>query len=251
MSAAAGRDVATLVAVAAVAGIAASLAGCGSMRGDRWEGLGPASEAVAAGPARRCHYVDELARLPPIDRVLAPGSGGSLSLWGMGAEGVDTLTVSIRYGPSGALDWVRVMGPTDPAHRTDELTRILSTTVPSEGQPNWGIRFQILTDGTPVRVLPAVECPAVAASTVPTREPLGSVFEQAEMRRARGSPVEARVDLDDQGRVVDIRITRSSGSRLFDQYVLIAIRDMSFRPRLHDGFPVEGSLSVRTRLGWR
>lgn len=235
----------------ALAVLLLTLGACGGQRSDRWGDLGPAAEAVDASPGRRCTYADEIDRLPTLDMVLPAGSAASIRLWGYGGDPADTLTVSIRYGPEGTLQWVRVLGDTLEDARTAELERLVGSAVPMDGKPNWGVRVAFTGDGRGARVLPAVICPAYAVSRMPTPMPLGSAYEVAELRRARGRTAEARILLDDRGRVMDVEIARSSGSRLLDRYVLALARNTAFRPHLHDGIPVGGITMFRPDLNWR
>lgn len=235
----------------ALAVLTLTLGACGGHRAERWGDLGPADEAVDVSPGRRCTYADELDRLPTLDRVLPPGSAASIRLWGHGGERADTLIVSIRYGSEGTLQWVRVLGDTLQDARTAELERLVGSAVPMDGKPDWGVRVAFTGDGRAVRVLPAVVCPAYAVSRMHTPLPLGSAYEIAELRRARGRTAEARVLLDDRGRVMDVEIARTSGSRLLDRYVLALARNTAFRPHLHDGFPVAGVTTLRPDLNWR
>lgn len=228
-----------------------TLGACGGQRSDRWGDLAPAGEAVDASPGRRCTYADEIDRLPTIDMVLPPGSAASIRLWGYGGDRADTLTLSIRYGLEGTLEWVRVLGDTLEDPRTAELERLVGSVVPRDGKPDWGVRLALTGDGRVARVLPAVICPAYAVSRMPTPFPIGSAYELAELRSARGRTAEARVLLDDQGRVMDVEIARTSGSQLLDRYVLALAWNTAFRPHLHDGLPVAGMTTLRPDFNWR
>ena len=235
----------------ALAFLTVTLGACGGREAPRWGDLGPAAAAVDAAPGRRCTYADEIDRLPTLDMVLSAGSAASVRLWGYGGDRGDTLTVSIRYGPEGTLQWVRVLGDSAEDAHTAELERLVRTAIPMDGKPDWGVRVAFTGDGRAVRVLPAVICPAYPVSNMPTPVPLGSAYEVAELRRARGRTAEARILLDDLGRVVDVEIVRTSGSRLLDRYVLAIARATAFRPHLHDGFPVAGVTTLRPDFDWR
>lgn len=234
---------------AALTVLAAGLAsGCGGSRTGEWAELGPADEAVPIEPGRRCFYGTRPGEIPALETVVPASARGGLRLWGYGADGSDTLQVSIRYGPTGALQWVRVIGDTTGIERAGELERLLGRSVPRDGRPDWGVRLELTTEGTPVGVLPAVVCEPFRISRMPTPAPVGSRGEMAEMRRARGRSVEVRVLLDDHGRVAGAELAHGSGSRLMDGYILSMVRDTSFRPFLHDGFPVAGVTTVRFDL---
>ena len=228
-----------------------TLGACAGQRADRWGDLGPADQAVDVGADRRCVYSDALDRLPSLDMVLPAGSAASIRLWGYGGDAADTTTLSIRYGPEGTLQWVRVVGDTVEDARTAELERLVGSAIPMDGKPDWGVRLAFTGDGRRARVLPAVICPAYPVSRMRTPLPLGTAYELAELRSARGRTAEVRVLLDDRGRVIDVEISRSSGSRLLDRYVLHVARDTSFKPHLHDGFPVGGVTTLRPRFNWR
>ena len=232
-----------LLSACLLPGFVAAVPACGASRPADWAELGPPGEAVPVEAGRRCWYADAVADLPPLERVLPAPTRGSLALWGYGGAAGDTLEVSIRYGPTGALQWVRAIGATA-RERLGELERLVESGVPRDGESDWGLRLVVTGDGRPVRLLPSVVCEPLRLSRMPTPAPLGSRAEMAELRRARGRRVEARILLDDHGRLVDAEITRGSGGRLLDQYVLAVVRDTSFRPWLHDGFPDAGVVTI-------
>lgn len=241
--------IAHLAATALV--LTAGLAACGGARTSPETELGPARDAIDARTGRRCTYADALDHLPSVQQVLSPGTTGSLRLWGYGREATDTLILSIRYGEEGGLDWVRAMVGARDLVGTAELERLVGSAVPDTGKPDWGVRLVLSGDGTPVRVLPAVTCAAVARSKIPTPAPMANRAERLEMQRAGNRRIEVRVRLDAMGRVLEAQITQSSGSRVLDDYALAAVRDTSFEPALHDGFPVPSVTRFRFDLNWR
>lgn len=232
----------------------AGLTACGgASRGarDAEAVLGPAARAVDAPVGRRCHYLNGLEEVPELERVVPWNARGDLDLWGYGREASDTLVVSIRYDLEGFLQWVRIADPErrDPA--LDELARLLEVAVPAQGSRAWGVRLLVRDDGKPLGVLPAVICEAVQVSSMPTRLPLLSARDRAEVLRNRGRQMHVRVLVDAQGRVVETRLQASSGSYLLDDFALAYARGLAFDPRLHDGFPVDSWVTVDVRVGWR
>ena len=229
--------------------LSAVLGGCGTVDREPRVPIGPGTSLAAENSARRCVPANEQGEMPTVEQVLPPGLGSSLGLWGYSGDAADTLTLSIRYGPHGDLEWVRVVGVAPDSVSTAELERLVGSAVPATGKPDWGVRLLMTAEGTPVGVRPAVVCPAVPISRLPPPGLRTTRRDMMEMASARGRRLEARVLLDDRGRIVDVELSRGSGNRLLDQNFLYMIWDTTFRPSLHDGFPVAG-VTVVTYQGW-
>jgi TonB family protein len=204
--------------------------------------------AVAGVEGRRCYYITEPEVPPSLDPVTRPGTRGAILLWASDAAPTDTVDVSVRYGADGRLVWVRAIRSNVPVTRRVELERILSGGLAEDGPSDWGLRVRV-AGGQVAAVLPSVVCPPERGT--PTGRliaPVATHREILESAQARGRQIELAVALDAQGRVTDIALVRSSGSRLVDQYALDLARSSPYSPKLHDGVGVPSTLPVQLRV---
>lgn len=221
---------------------------CGGRGQSAYPDLESPRHAVPGVEGRRCHYVAEPEVPASLDPVTRPGTRGAILLWAADAAPTDTVDVSVRYGADGRLVWVRAVRSNVPVERRVELERILSGGMAEEGPPDWGFRVRV-AGGHVDSVLPAVMCPpdrGIPAGRVAA--PLATQRDIAESAQARGRQIELQVSLDAQGRVTNIVLVRSSGSRLFDQYAVDIARSSPYSPKLHDGVGVPSVLSVPLRV---
>ena len=220
--------------------LALLLAGCGAGGG----GVAP-SAAVPGAQGRTCAYVMEAEDVPDVAALIRPGTRGNLALWGRDATGSDSVQVSLRYDEEGRISWVRALHSTMPPPRTAELERLIRGAVAEDGPPEWGIRMQFV-GGAIAGVEPSVVCqPERSGDSGLVAEPLGTYREMSELYNTLGRRFNVQVRLDEQGRVMDARLPRSSGSRLLDQYVIDLARASRYQPKLHDGIAVPSLLTIR------
>jgi TonB family protein len=129
-----------------------------------------------------------------------------------------------------------------------ELERILRAGLADDGPPDWGFRVRLI--GKDVSVRPSVVCPPARRPAVPGRRPppAGTDPELAEARAAINRPIELAVSLNEDGDAVDVRITRSSGSRLMDREAVDRALWIRYVPRTHDEVGVPSVLPVAFRV---
>ena len=220
--------------------LALLLTGCGAGGG----GAAP-SAAVPGTHGRTCEYVMAAEEVPDVEALIRPGTRGNLALWGRDASESDSVEVSLRYDEEGRLAWVRALETTMPAPRTAELERLIRGAVAEDGPAEWGIRMQFV-GGTIAGIEPSVVCqPERTGASGMVAEPLGTYREMSELYNTLGRQFDVQVRLDEQGRVMDARITRSSGSRLLDQYVIDLARASHYQPKLHDGIAIPSLLTIQ------
>jgi TonB family protein len=221
-----------------------AVAACGGRGQGAYPELEAARHAVDGVEGRRCFYITEPEVPPTLDLLTRPGTRGAILLWGSEAAPTDSVDVSIRYGGDGRLVWVRAIRSNVPVTRRVELERILAGGVTEEGPADWGLRVRV-TGGHVDAILPAVVCPPERGIPSGRVAPLlPTDREIMESQQARGRRIELAVSLDAQGRVTDVRVVRSSGSRLVDQYALDLARASPYSPKLHDGIGVPSIMSV-------
>jgi TonB family protein len=224
------------------------LAGCGAGRERPYSELGPARHAVDGLVGRRCHYVSEPRVPASLEAMTRPGTRGALLFWGRDAVAADTVELSVRYGSDGRLAWARAIRSTMAGDRVAELERLIGSGLDERGPADWGMRLRIV-DGDVDAVLPSVVCHPERGSRMGTTvAPIGTSREVAEAWQARGRHMEVLVALDEQGRVMDVRMSRSSGSRLLDQWAVDEARSYRYHPKLHDGIGVPSTIPLRLRV---
>jgi TonB family protein len=177
-----------------------------------------------------------------------PGTRGALVFWGRDASPADSVELSIRYDSEGRLSWARSIRSTMAVDRVAELERLVGAGLEERGPADWGMRVRVV-GGEVDAILPAVVCPPEqGARLAPALAPVGTSREVVEANQARGRQIEVVVWLDEQGRVTDVRLLRSSGSRLLDQYAVDLARSYRYHPRLHDGIGVPSSMPLRLNV---
>ena len=225
-------------AVLAVSVVA--LSACAGTRGGAGDGDAgvPARLAVDGLDGRRCEYVMEPGAAPPFERLARVGARGDIALWGRDMGPADTVDLSIRYDDEGQLEWVRATASTIPAERTVALERLVLQSLDESGSADWGVRVSVVA-GRVAGTAPSVICPPrrAAASSLITPPPV-TRRELQELYRVRGWRFIARVSLDEKGRVMDVRLDRTTGLSSVDQYIMDLVRGSRFEPKLHDGFGV-------------
>jgi TonB family protein len=231
-----------LVAVLILAG------GCSAREGHPYEDRTPVSATTDEAAGRRCVLLTSPGIPSSLDAATRPGTRWAVAQWADAAAFADTLDLSIRYGPEGLLDWVRAVRGDGPAPRSLELERILEAGLAEHGTPEWGFRIRLV--GGEASIRPSVVCPPARRPAVLGRRPppVGTDVELAEARAAVNRPIELAVSLNEGGDVVDVRITRSSGSRLMDREAIDRAVWIRYLPRTHDEVGVPSVLQVAFRV---
>jgi TonB family protein len=221
---------------------------CGGRGHVAYPDLEAPRRAVPGVEGRRCHYVAEPEVPANLDFVTRPGTRGAILLWAADAAPTDSVDVSVRYGVDGRLVWVRAVRSNVSVERRVELERILSGGLAEDGPADWGLRIRV-AGGQVDGVLPSVVCPPERGIPMGrVAPPLATQRDILESAQARGRQIELRVSLDEQGRVTDIALLRSSGSRVLDQHAADIARASPYSPKLHDGIGVPSVLSVVLRV---
>jgi TonB family protein len=223
-----------------------ALGGCGPRATSAYTELGPPRTALEGLGGRRCDYIESPQAPVTLDLVTRPGTRGGILLWAGETTSADTVQLSVRYGEEGRLSWVRVIDTSMSADRAVELRRMLEGALDERGPEDWGFRIQVV--GGAVTILPSVVCRPEASGFVGgVPPPMGTVYEQAEAREAMRRPMVVEVRLDELGRVMGVRVSLSSGSRLLDDYAMDLARAYRYEPKLHDGLGAPGTLPLRFR----
>ena len=224
--------------------LALLLTGCGTGVAGGPADAAP-SAAVPGAQGRSCAYVMQAEEVPGMRALVRPGTRGNLALWGRNAAESDSVQLSLRYDEQGRLGWVRAVESTMPPPRTAELERLIRGAVAEEGPPEWGLRMRFVA-GALAGIEPSVVCkPERSSAGGLVAEPLGTHREMSELYRMLGRRFNVQIRLDEQGRVMDARLPRTSGSRLLDQYVIDLARAARYEPKLHDGIGVPSLLTIR------
>jgi TonB family protein len=220
------------------------LGACAPRQDGAYADQSPVRAAQDEAAGRRCV---NLARPPApasLDEATRPGTRWAIMTWADRGQPTERVDVSIRYGAQGQLDWVRANGGNIPAVRAAELERILRGGVSDRGPADWGFRVR-LAGGEVEGVLPSVVCPPARKPTTGRRpRPTGTDAEMAESRQALNRRIELDVSLNEEGDVVDVRVTRSSGSRLMDREAVDRALWLRYLPMLHDDMGVPSVLPV-------
>ncbi|HEY2345610.1 MAG TPA: TonB family protein [Xanthomonadaceae bacterium] len=64
------------------------------------------------------------------------------------------------------------------------------------------------------------------------------------LRTSTEGTVNLAISVDAQGKATDVRVTRGSGSFLLDRAAIDAVRRWHYKPAMHDGQPVAGTIEV-------
>jgi TonB family protein len=226
----------------------AALAGCTSSRGSsQYADLEDPRAALEGLTGRACHYIARPPVPASLDGLTRPGTRGSILLWGSEAQPSDTIDISVRYGREGGLSWVRAIDASSAGSRVSELEQLLLESLQEQGPADWGMRIR-LVGGSVERILPSVVCPPEQGAPLGhAMRPVGSTWEMQEALRVRVRDLEVLVELDGAGRILDVRLTRGTGSRLLDQLALDVARSYRYYPKLHDGMGVPSVIPIRLR----
>lgn len=223
---------------AGLLGAAVSLAACGGSAATGGADAVPARLAVDGLGKRRCEYAVEPGSTPSFERLARAGTRGDIALWGRDMGPADSVELSIRYDEEGQLTWARAMESTIPPERVAALENLVLASLAESGPGDWGVRVRVVA-GRIAATEPSVICPAgrSAAGSLIIPPPV-TRRGLMELYSIRGRRFLARVSLDEKGRVMDVRLNRSSGFTSVDQYIMDMVRASRFEPKLHDGFGV-------------
>ncbi|MGK7313116.1 MAG: TonB family protein [Candidatus Longimicrobiales bacterium M2_2A_002] len=185
--------------------------------------------------------------MPPLGDLAGPGTRGNLSLATADFEAADSVTLSVRYDDEGRLAWVRPIASSVGPERTASIESVLFDSVIRDGPANWGFRLEVSEDRA--GVLPSVVCPVRIRQGV--RRPVyppRTLSARAAVDRLGGLPVELVIAVDERGRVVHVRLPRSTGDRGLDQYLIESVMEIDFFPRTHDGVPIPSTIRRSIRI---
>jgi hypothetical protein len=218
------------------------LAACGSGRGDTTEpipvGLDRPNSPLPGFVGRRCELVSRDAAVPAFADLARLGTRGNIALWGQGQAPTDTVEVSVRYGEDGRLAWARAIRSTVPAERIAPLETLVLGAVREQGQPDWGFRMAVV-GGDLVATAPSVICPADLRRSIRRAVPMPRTRAALiTLDRIQGQRFQVLISLDEQGRILHVRLPRSTGESSVDQYLINWVMEAEFHPKLHDGIPV-------------
>lgn len=220
--------------------LAAGVSGCG-IRGETMQT--EARNAVPGLAGRSCEFVGEPAVIPPFASLARLGTRGNIALWGLDAAASDSVVVSVRYGEDGRLAWVRSIGSSLPLDRVASLERLLLESLNERGPAGWGVRLRII-GGDFAGMEPSVVCPVEprrGGSGLPVFLPSSQHGLRA-LQQVRGRSFPVEIAIDDQGRIMDVRLVRPSGSSVVDQFLVDWIYSVQFQPKLHDGIPLADTI---------
>ena len=226
------------VRLAVAAAIALALSGCSHVDGTSRVRPEPGELPGIAG--RDCRLAHPLGSSPSLNELARAGTRGNIALWGRGMIEADTVELSVRYADDAQLFWVETMRSTVPQDRTLALETLVFDALDAREQPDWGVRL-LIVGGSVERVLPSVICepePRAAGSIQPNIEAIREYY------RVEGYRVPVRIELDERGNVLDVRLLRRTYSRAIDQYLRSYIWDTSFEPKLHDGIGLPSTLEL-------
>lgn len=217
-----------------------ALGACGA-RGE----AGTGSQVVAARTAlpglvgRRCEYVSEHDEVPAFSDLARLGTRGNIELWGFHVEPSDTVVLSVRYDEEGRLAWVRAIQSSLSGEDVASLEQLMLASLNERGPADWGVRLSVV-GGEYAGLEPSIVCPAEIrrngqASVVarPTSERGYRALEGIRGRRYR-----VEISIDEQGRILNVRLPRTTGEGEVDQFLLDWAHATRFHPKLHDGLPL-------------
>jgi len=230
----------------AALGLTLALAACGG--GPSSGGPVPARSAVEGLTGRTCRYVNDFESTPPLRQLTRAGTEGNIGLWGRELGPADTVELSVRYAGDGRLEWVRAIRSTLSAERTASLEGMLLEAIQGTGTADWGVRV-LVVGGEVLRTEPSVICrpERVSGGSIWSLTPSSpAAYEALTQYQGRRFPV--RVALDEEGRVLDVELLRSTYSRWMDQYIIDNVRNSTFDPKLHDGIGIPSTLELRLRF---
>ncbi len=197
---------------------------------------------------RRCQLVSPRGELPSFSDMARLGTRGNIALWGQGVQPSDTVELSVRYGDDGRLAWARAIRSSLPEHRTAPLETLLLGTVFERGESDWGFRLFVV-GGELTGTAPSVICPADIRRSVRRTVPLPRTRSAlVTMERIRGQSFDVLISLDEQGRILHVRLPRSTGESSVDQYIINWVLETEFYPKLHDGIPVATTIQETLRI---
>lgn len=194
-----------------------------------------ARSALPGLVGRRCHFASPRDAMPDFYELARAGTRGNVALWGYALAPTDSIEVSVRYGEDGQLVWVRAIRSTLPDHRTAPLEGLLLQALNERGPADWGVRLQVV-GGDVVGVEPSVICPPELRTGIrsPVPLPLTARGFRA-LEQARGRRFRVLISIDEQGRVLGVRLPMPSGDDVVNQFLVDWVHASQFRPKLHDG----------------
>lgn len=224
--------------------VAAATWGCGrAASAPGAPGIGLARTAIPGLTGRRCEFVSAHDELPSFAALARPGTRGNIALLGYHAAPTDTVVLSVRYDVEGRLAWVRAIRSSLRPDAVAALEGLLLSALYERGPADWGMRLSVI-GGELSAAEPSIRCP-VEVDRGGGRMAIAGPVAEREFRaieQVRGRRVPVQVTVDDQGRIMDVRLARSTGQAAVDQLLIDWVRATRFRPKLHDGIALAGTL---------
>lgn len=225
--------------VALVLLVASAAAGCSTRSTDAARpgtDLGVARNALPGLGGRTCSFTSRRDALPPFMNLARLGTRGNIAIWGFSMDASDSATISVRYDEEGRLAWVRaIQSSMDPA-RVGPLERLLAEALHEEGPTDWGVRLRVV-GGDIASIEPSVICPAEPRNALrdPGVVPASTLREYRRVKSIRGRYFPLQITINADGRPVQVRMARSTGDGMLDQYLTQWVHDTDFHPKVHDG----------------
>ncbi|MFM7780499.1 MAG: energy transducer TonB, partial [Alphaproteobacteria bacterium] len=112
---------------------------------------------------------------------------------------------------------------------------------PPQTAPPAPVRLNAALQGMESFTLEGRTAPPEALDAARNRRP---AYPEASRRRGQEGTVQLELSVDANGRVIDVRVTESSGFSALDAAAVETLREWRFRPAQRAGLPVAGSITT-------
>ena len=206
--------------------------------------------AAPAPQGRICHPAANPATLPSADAVVDSGAVARGARPGAGEPGGYAL-FSLQFDNQGRVAAFHTIESTLAADRKTSIEQLTLNRVRVQpaGDPS-SLRLKVTSDSvTRIQVGRSELCPAVLTENLDIVTNIATSSGSRSGGRGRGaSPAAPSVEppptphfsvlVDSTGRLLDLKMTQSSGDNGFDQRVQSGLQEKRFRPTLLDGVPI-------------
>ena len=204
---------------------------------------------------RNCSPAAAPKTLPPADGIVNVAALTSAIAAEPALRPSADVTFSVRFLGNGQAEWVKPIG----AASQEELMRLQSivaahTRAQTAAKEPWSVRLRI-TGGEPLGYevsrshVCRVEKAAANSGEIGTGIAMASIEDIRALQQM--NEAHAVVEVGPTGQIRDVRLVRSSGSRIQDDLIMQAAREARYLPAVVDGFPVPGRYELRTRTRTR